>query len=165
MARYTNNMKTLIVYYSAQWHTKAIAEKVAKELNADLFEVKPAEDYSEADLDWTDGTSRVYREHKDESLRKIALENTDVPGWSEYERVIVMYPIWWSVAAWPLSSFVTSVDFSNKTVYPVAVSHSSPLGKSGEALASAAKGGNWQEGIRFSQDAGEAEIKKWTDSL
>lgn len=158
-------MKTLIVYYSAQWHTKTIAEMIAKELGADLFEVKPAKAYTEADLDYTDGSSRVYREHKDEELRKVALETTDVPGWDNYERVIVMYPVWWAIAAWPLSSFVMSVDFGDKIVYPVAVSHSSPLGKSGEALASAAKGGNWQEGIRFSQDAGEAEIKKWTDSL
>ena len=158
-------MKTLIVYYSAQWHTKTIAEMIAKELGADLFEVKPAKAYTEADLDYTDGSSRVYREHKDEELRKVALETTNVPGWDNYERVIVMYPVWWAIAAWPLSSFVTSVDFGDKIVYPVAVSHSSPLGKSGEALACAAKGGNWQEGIRFSQDAGEAEIKKWTDSL
>lgn len=158
-------MKTLIVFYSAQWHTKTIAEKIAAEIGADLFEVKPAEAYSEADLDWTDGTSRVYREHKDEKLRKVALESTNTPDWDSYERIIVMYPVWWGIAAWPLSSFVTSVDFGEKEVIPVAVSHSSPLGDSGKLLAEAAKGGDWKNGIRFSQDATDAEIKDWTKTL
>lgn len=158
-------MKTLVVYYSAQWHTKTIAEKIATELKADLFAIEPAKTYTEADLDWTDGTSRVYREHKDETLRKVELKSSAVPDWDSYEQVIVMYPVWWGIAAWPVSSFVSAVDWRNKVVIPVAVSHSSPLGNSGKLLAGFANGGNWQDGVRFSQDADDAEIADWVNSL
>ena len=54
--------KTLVVYYSAQNHTKAIAEKIAKNLNADTFEIVPEDVYTEDDLDWTDNNSRVVKE-------------------------------------------------------------------------------------------------------
>ena len=35
------NKKVLVVYYSAQNHTKAVAEKIANNLNADIFEIIP----------------------------------------------------------------------------------------------------------------------------
>ena len=53
------NGKTLVVYYSAQNHTKDVAQKVAENLGADLFEIEPKEKYSEDDLDWTDDDSRL----------------------------------------------------------------------------------------------------------
>ena len=66
-----NESKTLVVYYSAQNHTKAVAEKIAQNLNADIFEIEPEEKYSEEDLNWTNRNSRVSKEHDDESLRNI----------------------------------------------------------------------------------------------
>ena len=44
-------MKTLIVYFSATGTTKAAAQKLAKEFNADLYEITPEVPYSAADLD------------------------------------------------------------------------------------------------------------------
>ena len=61
-----NGSKTLVVYYSAQNHTKAVAEKIAQNLNADIFEIEPEEKYSEEDLNWTNRNSRVSKEHDDE---------------------------------------------------------------------------------------------------
>lgn len=47
-------MKTLVVYFSATGNTKAAAQKLAKEFNADLYEITPEVPYSAADLDWRD---------------------------------------------------------------------------------------------------------------
>lgn len=56
--------KTLVAYFSAQGHTKALAEKTARMTGADLFEIAPVEPYTEADLDgWNDG-ARGTRESK-----------------------------------------------------------------------------------------------------
>ena len=63
--------KILVVYYSAQNHTKTIAEKIAKNLNADTFEIVPENVYTSNDLNWSDRNSRVAREHNDESLRDV----------------------------------------------------------------------------------------------
>ena len=55
--------KNLVVYYSAQGHTRVIANEIAKNLDADVFELTPIKPYSDADLEWMDNTSRVFREH------------------------------------------------------------------------------------------------------
>lgn len=158
-------MKTLVVYFSAQGHTRRIAEIIVKKLGADIFEIKPVSPYTEADLDWRDDNARAAREHSDAELQNIELETSEVPEWGDYERVIIAYPIWWGTSAWATNSFVKSVDWSNKTVLPIAVSHSSPLGDSDVKLAADAGTGDWQNGIRFSQDAEESEIDAWIQSL
>lgn len=155
----------LVVYYSAQGHTEEVANRIAHNLGADIFAITPADNYSSEDLDWTDNSSRVSREHNDESLRNVELTTTEVPNWDNYDTVLIGYPIWWGEAAWPVNNFVTNNDFTGKTVIPFCTSASSGIGQSGERLAEMAGSGNWQEGHRFSSNASTDEIKQFTDSL
>ena len=136
--------ETLVVYYSAQNHTKDVSEKLAENLNADFFEIEPKEKYSEDDLDWTDDNSRVTKEHEDKSLRNVELKTTKVENWDQYDTVLIGYPIWWGIAAWPVDTFVKTNDFSDKTVIPFCTSASSGLGESGTRLQKETKGGNWK---------------------
>ena len=161
----TQTGKTLVVYFSAQGHTEEVAQKIANNLNADIFELQPREEYSSADLDWTDDNSRVSREHEDESLRNIELVPTTVDNWDSYDTVLIGYPIWWGVAAWPVDTFVKANDFNGKTVIPFCTSASSGLGQSGDLLAEEANGGDWQEGQRFNSNPSDSDINAWTDSL
>ncbi len=155
----------LVVYYSAQGHTESVAEQIAENLNADLFEIVPVDEYTSDDLNWTDSDSRVSREHDDESLRDVELVNTIVENWDSYDTVIIGYPIWWGIAAWPVDTFVEANNFSGKTVIPFCTSSSSGLGQSGELLAELAGTGNWQEGMRFRSNPSDDDIKSWTDNL
>lgn len=157
--------KILVVYFSAQNHTKTVAEKIAENLDADIFEIEPEEEYTSDDLNWNDSDSRVSREHDDESLRDVKLKTTKVDNWDEYDTVLIGYPIWWGIAAWPVDTFVKANDFSGKTVIPFCTSASSGLGQSGKLLADEANSGDWQDGQRFSSSASDADIKKWTDNL
>lgn len=157
--------KTLVVYYSAQNHTKAVAEKIAENLNADIFEIVPEEKYSDEDLNWTNRNSRVSKEHDDESLRDVKLETTEVENWEDYDTVLIGYPIWWGIAAWPVDTFVKANDFNEKIVIPFCTSASSGLGQSGELLEEEANGGNWQKGQRFRESPSDLDIKKWTDTI
>ena len=161
----TSNGKTLVVYYSASGSTEKVAKEIAQNLNADLFEIEPVDTYTSDDLNWTDSNSRVTREHNDESLRDIKLKNTKVSNWDNYDTVLIGYPIWWGIAAWPVNNFVKDNDFTGKTVIPFCTSASSGLGQSGELLEKMAKGGTWEEGHRFSSGASSSNIKTWTDSL
>ena len=161
----SNGSNILVVYYSAQGHTESVAEQIAKNLGADLFEIVPADPYSSDDLDWTDSNSRVSLEYDDESLRDVELVSTTVENWDSYDTVIIGYPIWWGIAAWPVNMFVEANDFSGKSVIPFCTSSSSGLGQSGEILAELADTGDWQEGQRFRSNPSEADIKSWTDSL
>ncbi len=157
--------KTLVVYFSAQGHTEEVAQKIAENLDADIFEIQPVDEYTSDDLDWTDDNSRVTREHEDESLRNIELVSTTVDNWAEYDTVLIGYPIWWGIAAWPVDTFVKANDFNGKTVIPFCTSSSSGLGQSGELLEAEANGGNWLEGQRFRSSPSDSDIDNWTDSL
>lgn len=157
--------RTLVVYFSAQGHTEAVAEQIAENLNADIFEIVPADEYTSDDLDWTDDNSRVTREYEDESLRDVRLVSTEVPNWNDYDTVIIGYPIWWGIAAWPVNTFVEANDFSGKTVIPFCTSSSSGLGESGELLREAAGAGNWLEGQRFRSNPSDSDIQEFIDSL
>lgn len=161
----SNGSKVLVVYYSAQSHTRKVAERIASNLNADIFEIVPVDVYSEDDLDWTDKKSRVCKEYADESLRDIELENIDIDNWEDYDTILIGYPIWWGIAAWPVDNFVKENDFDGKTVIPFCTSYSSGLGQSGKLLQDESNGGTWQTGQRFQQDAKNSDIDKWTDNL
>lgn len=155
----------LVVYYSATGNTERVAGYIADTVHADTFAVTPTEAYSDADLDWTDGDSRVSREHDDESLRTVELESTTVEGWDNYDTVFIGYPIWWGIAAWPIDGFVSANDFTGKTVIPFCTSSSSGIGQSGELLAQLAETGDWTEGERFGSSVGEDDVASWVESL
>ena len=157
--------KVLVAYYSAQGHTKAVAETLADELGADLFEIVPEQPYSGADLNWNDGDSRVSREHDDESLRDVPLAQTTPDGFADYDTVLLGYPIWWAIAAWPTDHFAADNDFSGKRVITFCTSASSGLANSGQMLANAAGTGNWEDGRRFSSNAPEDEVRTWAREI
>ena len=157
--------KTLVVYYSASGNTARVAQAAADAAGADLFEIQPVEPYTSADLDWTDDNSRVTKEHEDESLRDVELVSTEVPDWDSYDTVLIGYPIWWGIAAWPIDNFVKANDFTGKTVIPFCTSSSSGIGQSGKLLAELAGSGDWQEGQRFSSGASDSSVSEWVDGL
>ena len=161
----TTTGKTLVVYFSATGTTEGVAQTIADTVGADLFEVVPSDAYTSDDLNWSNNDSRVSREHNDEGLRAVALENTDVDGWDDYDTVFIGYPIWWGIAAWPLSSFVAVNNFTGKTVIPFCTSASSGLGQSGELLAELVDTGTWLDGQRFSRGTSESDIASWVNGL
>ena len=157
--------KTLVVYYSASGRTKTVAETIAETAGADLFEIVPDEPYTSEDLDWTNDDSRVSREHDNESLRDVELVKVTPDNWDSYDTILIGYPIWWGIAAWPVDNFVKGNDFSGKTVNPFCTSSSSGLGQSGTLLEQMAGTGTWQEGQRFSSGASASEVQDWVNSL
>ncbi len=161
----SSDSKILVAYYSASGTTEAVAQTIADAAGADLFEIVPAEPYTGNDLDWTDDSSRVSREHNNESLRNVELTKTTPENWDEYDTVLIGYPIWWGDAAWPVNNFVKDNDFSGKTVIPFCTSASSGIGSSGEILEKLAGTGSWQDGERFSSGASEDNIVAWLNSL
>ena len=48
------NSSVLVVYFSATGTTKGVAEKIAAITGADTYEIKAAQEYTDADLNWND---------------------------------------------------------------------------------------------------------------
>ena len=155
----------LVVYYSATGNTAQVAQYIADSTGGDLFEIQPVEPYTDDDLNWTDDNSRVSQEHADESLRDVELVADTVDNWDQYDTVIIGYPIWWGIAAWPVDGFVEANDFSGKTVIPFCTSSSSGLGESGQLLAGMAGTGGWQEGQRFRSGVSQEDVQSWIGEL
>ena len=127
MNKRVTDRKILVVYYSATGNTKRIAEDIVYNLNADVFGIVPSKEYTSEDLNYNDSNSRVSLVHNDESLGNIELISTNVPRFDEYDIVLLGYPIWWRIAAWPINSFIKSIDFTGKTIIPFCPSASSSI--------------------------------------
>ena len=155
--------KTLVVYFSATGTTKGVAEMIAAIEDADLYEIRAAVEYTDADLNWHDSRSRTSLEQNDKTVRpEIGSGPVELKG---YERIYVGFPIWWGEEPRILDTFAESCDFTGITVIPFCTSSSSGIGRSGLNLAECAGSGNWLEGRRFGAGASEEELRDWIESL
>ena len=153
----------LVVYFSATGTTKDIAEKIALIEDADLYEIRAAEEYTDEDLDWHDAKSRTTLEQNDKSARPgIGSDPVELAG---YERIYLGFPIWWGEEPRILDTFAESHDFSGITVIPFCTSSSSGIGRSGLNLQENAGSGTWLEGKRFGAGTSEDELREWIGSL
>jgi len=130
-------MKRLVAYFSATGTTKRVAEQLAKLLSADIYEIKPVQRYTDADLNWMDKHSRSTLEMKDKSSRpEIVKDDLDL---SKYDEILIGYPVWWYTAPTIINSFLEAYDFADKHIILWATSGSSGLGSSKEDLSKSTK--------------------------
>lgn len=123
--------KKLVAYFSASGVTAKLAKKLAEAIDADLFEIKPVEPYSEADQNWKNPLARCNKEKigkKDVPVSGI-IENMD-----EYDTVYLGFQIWYWAAPNVVNTFVKQYDFSHKKVVLFATSGGSDMGKTAEKL-------------------------------
>ena len=136
--------KKLVAYFSANGVTKNAAERLAKAVGADLFEIKPAVPYTSADLDWMNKKSRSSVEMSNPDSRPAIAET--LPNMQDYDTVFIGFPIWWYVAPTIINTFLESYDFSGKTMIPFATSGSSGMGKTVDVLKKVCPSANWNAG-------------------
>lgn len=154
--------KRLVAYFSASGVTKAMAEKLAKVAQADVYEIKPVQKYTSADLDWTNKKSRSSIEMEDLQFRPAIA--TTVSNMEEYDVVFVGYPIWWYREPSIIDTFLESYDFTNKTIIPFATSGSSGFGNSEEPMHQLAPQANWKKGKMLNRTS-EETIRNWIAEL
>lgn len=156
--------KILVAYFSASGVTKGVAEKLAKVVNGDLYEIKPEQPYTSADLNWMDKNSRSSIEMKDHSSRPAI--NGKIENMENYDVVYIGFPIWWYIAPTIINTFLESYDFSGKTIIPFATSGGSELGNTiTELKLSCSKTTKWIEGERFESSISEKELENWVSKL
>ena len=157
------NGGTLVVYFSATGTTKGVAEKIAAITGADTYEIKAAQEYTDADLNWNDSNSRSTKEQNDSSVRpEIGSEAISLDG---YTTIYIGYPIWWGEEPRIMDTFVENYSFDGITMIPFCTSSSSGIGRSGQNLADNAGTGTWLDGKRFGAGASEDEIRSWIEGL
>ncbi len=124
-------MKVLVAFFSAEGRTAKVAKDFARHIEADVFEVKPKDPYSEADIRWTNPLARCNRE-------KIGKKDVPIEGsienFSEYDVLFLGFPIWYGGAPNVVNTFCKGYDWSGKKVYAFATSGGSGIGKTAEKL-------------------------------
>ena len=82
--------KKLVAFFSASGTTKKVAQMIAEEAKADLFEIEPKVPYTKLDLDWMNKKSRSSVEMSDKTIRPaIADKDANVEA---YDEIILGFP-------------------------------------------------------------------------
>ena len=137
-------MKVLVAYFSASGTTKGVAQQLAEVAGADLHEIKPAQHYTDADLDWRNKKSRSSVEMQDKSSRPAITDK--LTNLQDYDVIYVGFPIWWNTCPTIINTFMEAYDFQGKTVIPFATSGGSSIKKACEDLKATYPNINWKEG-------------------
>ncbi len=151
--------KVLVAYFSASGVTAQVAERLAKETGADLFEIEPEIPYTDEDLDWQDKGSRSSVEMSDRGCRPAI--RSKVGDMSQYQVVFIGFPVWWYREPSIIDTFMEAYDFTGKTVIPFATSGGSPMGEAGKNMQALAPGAKVMDGKRFAANAPGKTLSVW----
>ena len=135
--------KTLVVFFSATGNTKAAAQRLAKEKNADLYEITPEVPYTDADLNWRDETSRSTIEMKDKTSRPAIKGHCE--NIADYDTMWIGFPVWWYTAPTIINTFIEAHDLSGKVLNVFATSGGSDVKDSANDLKEAYPQYTWGE--------------------
>ena len=155
--------KRLVAYFSASGITASVAKEVASAANADLYEIKPGVRYTSADLNWMDKKSRSSVEMSNPASRPEIVK--DLPDLSQYDTVIIGFPIWWYVAPTIINTFLESGDFSGKKIALFATSGGNGFGKTVQNLKPSVDASAQFVSEKLLNGATPADIKAWVDTL
>ena len=141
-------MKKLVVYFSrvgensvngrvetiAKGFTEILAEKIAKEVGGELYQLTPVIPYP---TNYDECVARSRRE--DQSGERVEyvkkLENLD-----EYDVIYLGFPCWWRTYPRVVATFVRDNLFVGKTIYPFCTNEEGKMGLSELELKGSAKG-------------------------
>ena len=161
-AKESKDMKVVVAYFSASGVTKGVAQQLAEETGGKLHEIKPAQPYTDADLDWRDKQSRSSVEMQDKSSRPAITDK--LTNMQNYDVIYVGFPIWWYTCPTIINTFMEAYDFKGKTVIPFATSGGSSIKKACEDLKAAYPDVNWKGGKLLNR-VSKQELETWVKGL
>ena len=157
-----NEEKIAVVYFSGTGNTREVANLLAEEVAADIFEIIPEDMYTADDLNYNDDNCRANQEMNDDSARPTI--SNDLSVVSEYDVIYLGYPIWWGTAPRIIQTFIESYDINGATVYTFCTSGGSGIENSISDLQKLYPDVNFVDGKRLN-DATESDIREWIESL
>lgn len=124
----TSDGKTLVVYFSWSGNTENMAADIAQQTGADLLKLEPADPYPE---DYSATGDRAKIEVDTNARPEIANLPESI---SEYDTILVGYPIWWHTAPMLIGTFLENYDLSGVDVYPFTQSASMDEGQFAQSM-------------------------------
>lgn len=152
----------LVAYFSRSGNTRQMAEIIARETGADLFEIAAAEPYTD---DYNTLLDVARQEQEDEARPEL---DARVENWDSYDTIFVGYPNWWSDAPMAVYTFLESYDFTGKTLIPFNTSAGGGFGRSLAGIEESADGAEMLEGLDLTEgelDDAQNRVTGWLESL
>ncbi|MCI8336467.1 MAG: hypothetical protein HFI72_04845 [Peptococcaceae bacterium] len=153
-----NGSRAVVIYFSATGNTETLAAKVAAAAGADKYEILPQTAYTSEDLNYNNDNSRANREINSDERPAIQPLNID---FSQYDTVILGYPIWWGQCPPVVRTFLANTDLSGKTIMPFCTSGSSGISGSLGKIRELAPDSTVTDGFRGTGATTESQITTW----
>ena len=144
----------LIAYFSWSGNTEAVAQEIQAQTGADLFEIVPAEPYTDDYNELLD----IAQEEQSSDARPAIAESVDLSG---YDTVYLGFPNWWGDMPMILYTFLDEYDLSGKTVVPFNTSGGSGFSGSLDTIAEMEPEAEITEGLSL----GDGEAEDCTDEV
>lgn len=147
----------LIAYFSWSGNTEAVAQEIQEQTGADLFEIVPAEPYT----DDYDELLDIAREEQSVDARPEIAETADLAA---YDTVYLGFPNWWGDMPMILYTFLDEYDLSGKTIAPFNTSGGSGFSSSLDTIAQMEPDAEIKEGLSLGSretEGCEDEVAKW----
>lgn len=148
----------LVAYFSWGGNTRGIAEEIAQQTGADLFEIQLVTPYS---TDYNTVLDQAQRDQNEQARPELS---THVENMEDYDTIILGYPNWWASIPMPIASFLEEYDFTGKTIMPFCSHGGGRLGQSLTAIAKLAPDAVLTEGLAINYSGGSSmpgDVSAW----
>lgn len=172
----TKGKKVLVAYFSrtgenysvghiTKGNTAIVAEMIAGEMNADLFEIVPQKAYP----DNYEACTEVAKREKEVDARPTIKAGKSI---ADYDVIFIGYPIWWDDAPMPVYTWIEQNKWQGKTVIPFCTHEGSGLSGTPSLIQSACQGAVMSNGLAVyghvaqrSPEKALESIRKWIGAL
>ncbi len=144
----------LIVYFSWSGNTEAVAQEIQSQTGADLFEIVPAQLYT----DDYDELLDIAQEEQSSDARPAIADTVDLSG---YDTIFLGFPNWWGDMPMIIYTFLDEYDLSGKTVAPFNTSGGSGFSDSLDTIAEMEPEARITEGLSL----GSSEAEDCSDTV
>lgn len=152
----------LVVYFSWSGNTENVANTIAGQTGADVFEIIPEVAY----IDDYNALLDIAAEEKENGARPSIAGN--IEDIAQYDIIYVGYPNWWSDMPMILYTFFDSYDLSGKTIAPFCTSGGSGLSGTVDSIRELEPEADVLDGLHIGSSAASdptQAVSDWLESL
>ncbi len=158
-------MRSLIIYFSLEGHTRLVAELIAKEVNADLVELQTVKEYPRKGFKkyfWC-GKAAVFREKPE--------LKTKLPDLNKYDLILIGTPVWAGNCTPPINTLLSKCTIVGKKVALFITNGGGSISRCTKQISKALSGNTLLKPIHFVNPVEEEreklsqKIKQWLKEI
>ena len=153
--------KTLVVVFSWSGNTLAVADRIASDLQTDVFRIEPETPYTK---DYNEMLQIAQDEQAANTMPALA---ANVQALDSYSTIYLGFPTWWGHLPQIVKSFLATHDCTGKTIYPFNTHAGSGFASCLSDLSAACPGADVREGLSLVGDnvsSSTERIDEWVST-